>query len=219
MYGRGGQSNRSYKNNLRAGSLIALCCAALLGCGSGAPGTDVGADGGGTAPSCTPFVACGGDLTGTWNIANTCLSAEGKKSLESSLKLCEADSTSVDSTTLHGTVIYDGHGAVEYDIVGALEVSQSIPTSCLEPGQQCPAYVATLIQTGATNARCDATAAGCDCSYTLPLAQKQQNSYVARGTTVTETDSSDGTMSTDDYCVDGSTLRVKSGDQIGVATR
>jgi hypothetical protein len=216
MHGRGGQSNQSHETKLRAGALIGVCCAALLGCGGAAPGA--GADSG-VAPSCTPFVACGGDLTGTWKIANICLTPEGTKGLEDSLKLCDADSTKVVSEKVGGTLTYDGHGAVKYDLVGEIAVSQSFPTGCLQPGQDCPAYLATLVQAGDTNERCDTTATGCDCSYTLPIAQKQQNSYVTQGTTVTETDSSDGTMSTDDYCVDGSTVRVKGSDSIGVATR
>jgi hypothetical protein len=216
MHGRAKQQNRSHGTNLRAGSLIGLCCAALLGCGSGAPAA--GADGGGSV-ACDPFVACGGDLTGTWKIANTCLTPEAKKSLEDAMKFCAADTTTLDSETLSGTLIYDGHGAVKYDLTGGLKISVSFPTSCLEPGQSCPAYVAMLVQTGATNPRCDATATGCDCSYTLAFAQKQQNSYVTSGTNVTETDSSDGTMSTDQYCVAGNTLRVKGHDSIGVATR
>ena len=145
MHGRGGQSNQSHETKLRAGALIGVCCAALLGCGGAAPGA--GADSG-VAPSCTPFVACGGDLTGTWKIANICLTPEGTKGLEDSLKLCDADSTKVVSEKVGGTLTYDGHGAVKYDLVGEIAVSQSFPTSCLPPGQDCPANLATLVQAG-----------------------------------------------------------------------
>lgn len=214
----GEQSNPGPRTALREWPLIGLYCAALLGCSSAAPG--MGADGGAAvAPACTPFAACGGNLTGSWTVANSCLTTAGKKSVEDGLKLCAADTTAVNSMSLRGTVIYDGQGAVKYDLVGAVEVSDSIPMSCFPAGQQCAAYLAMLMDTGATNVRCDASATGCDCSYTLPLAQKQQNRYVIQGTTVTETDSSDGTVSTDDYCVDGNTLRIKGGDSIGVATR
>ena len=62
-------------------------------------------------------------------------------------------------------------------------------------------------------------AAGCACAFELNAPNKSSAAYTASGTTFTETDPSDGSMETSDYCVSGNELKVKSADGVVALTR
>ena len=51
------------------------------------------------------------------------------------------------------------------------------------------------------------------------IAKKREGSYQAQGSTVIETDPSDGSMESHQYCVSGNTLRVQDDKEIDVWTR
>ena len=208
--------------------IFTLSCAALLGCGgdgsAARPPADGGAradggtpaDGGAHADTdavvpCEPFAACGGDLTGTWRLVNTCPTAAGKLAVEDQLKFCPAGSASLNRYDFSGTATFDTKGALKYDVLIDISVSTSVPSSCLGAGQTCTAVQQTLMgQSGVTSAACQTTNAGCSCSYAAQIPDKKEHSYVVSNTTITETDPSDGSVQTSQYCVDGNTLRVKS---------
>jgi hypothetical protein len=194
--------------------IFTLSCAALLGCGGDGSAARPPADGGAHADAvvaCEPFAACGGDLTGTWRLVNTCPTAAAKMAVEDQLKFCPAGSASLDRYDFSGTATFDTQGAVKYDVLIDIAVSTSLPSSCLGAGQTCTAVQQTLMgQSGVTSAICQTTNAGCSCTYAAKAPDKKEDGYVASGTVITETNPIDGSVETSQYCVDGSTLRVKS---------
>jgi hypothetical protein len=184
-------------------SFVIYSGAALLGCGS---------DGGGAGPAtCDSFAPCGGTLTGTWHLAKTCATPAAMMAAADQLKICPQGTASIDAYNFTGTGIFDGQGAVKYDVLVAFSVTTAFPASCLTAGQTC-ASAEQQIRTGdgVTSASCQMTSAGCSCSLMLKSPVRQEHSVATSGTTITETDPSDGSMETSQYCVDGNTLRVKT---------
>jgi hypothetical protein len=206
---------------VNAGASLALCLAALLGCGGDAGGRSPGdggasVEGGGhgdvdAAVACVPFAACGGDLTGTWRLVTTCPTAAGMMAVEDQLKVCPAGSASLDREAYSGTTTFDTQGAVKVDVLIDIGASISVPSSCLSAGNTCTSIQQRLLgENGVTKAACQMTNADCSCSFAAQIPDKKEESYVASGSTITDTNPVDGTTETSQYCVDGNTLRVKS---------
>ncbi|MEA2697766.1 MAG: hypothetical protein QOI66_2037 [Myxococcales bacterium] len=184
-------------------SFFIYCAAALLGCGS-----DGGAAGSAT---CDSFVPCGGTLTGTWHLAKTCATPAGMMAAADELKFCPQGTASIDTYNFAGTGTFDGQGAVKYDLLIDFSATMTFPASCLTAGQTCGSVQQQLrAGDGVTTASCQMTSTGCSCSVAVKSPVRQEHSVVTSGTTVTETDPTDGSMETSQYCVDGNTLRVKS---------
>jgi hypothetical protein len=59
----------------------------------------------------------------------------------------------------------------------------------------------------------------CSCTYKQNIPISEVYGYVVNGTSYTETDPADASVSTSDFCVDGNTLRVKSSVSLDVYTR
>ena len=196
----------SHMNNARSRLWLALllsCSAALSGCGGG--------DGGGPPATCDSFTPCGGNLTGTWHLAKSCVSSAALMDAAMAAKPCAQGSATIDSYDASGTGTFDGQGAVKFDVAISLAFSLTFPNSCLGAGQTCTSVAQTLrARSGITSASCQMTGDGCSCSAAGKVTSRQENSVVISGTTFTETDSTDGSMQTSQYCVDGNTLRTQN---------
>jgi hypothetical protein len=206
--------------SLRGARLVARTASALLvlfvapACGDGSSSDSPG------SLECTAFTACGGDLLGTWKVGSACLSDATRKAFGEQLKLCAAGMADVTAVKADGTATFEASGASKYVVAIQLSVSSSFPSSCLAAGEDCAAVQkAFAAKDGVTNAACSKTATGCSCSYMQKIDDKSEDSFVKSGTTFTETDPSDGSMTTTSYCVQGNTLHTSDDDGIVVYTR
>lgn len=157
----------------------------------------------GNSAECSSFYPCGGNLIGTWNLTNICIS-----------DMANPFATSCPSATFQGSA--DVTGSMEfradgtYSGGGNITVSEdfTIPNSCLG-SYTCASFQAALVQesegTGAATCSASRSAAGCDCKYSVAQTSSAGGTYLISGTTVTTT-KVDGTSSTRSFCVQGNTL-------------
>jgi hypothetical protein len=187
----------------------------FVGCGS-----DSASQSGKSPPSCSSFSACGGDLTGTWNIASGCPSDAVLKTTSDSLEICAAATTSV-VILASGTLSFDGKGQETQDVTENVAVTSLVPASCVNPGSDCAATKAQVsaMFTNATDVVCNAVSAGCACTYDLDGPAREELSVVTSGSTFTETNPSNGTMDVYDYCVSNDIFSERDGDGVVVLTR
>lgn len=189
-------------------STIVLLFAAVLGFSAGCSSDPSPADGN---TQCQPFTPCGGDFTGAWRLTESCLSATEAQKLEQSFEFC-AQGTAQVSATQTGTAVFEAGGSsLQLDATVVLLVRTSFPTSCLGASQTCASVAAAdAARPGVTRANCRDTPTGCSCEIDLKQASKRQLSYAKAGpTTLTETDPTDGSVSSIGYCVEGKTLRLQ----------
>ena len=193
--------------------VFVLALGALPGCSSSSDGN--------AATECTAATPCGGDLSGTWKVAAACLSDAEKASLEDSLKVCPTGSASVSSLSTSGTVTFDA-GALKEDVTATLHLTNTVPTSCLN-GATCAslqAQLAAQTSAGVSDVACHSSADSCTCTYVQTVNVKQESSFTTSDSTITETDASDGSVTTAEYCVAGNKLTEKDDDgSISVYTR
>ena len=160
-----------------------------------------------TDNQCAAFDACGGNLVGRWKVTKLCPSDATLKNVEKSAKPC-ADSTGVVTLSASGFYEFDPLGKINIDTDFAAHFVESVPSSCLQAGEDCAVLqdrLSALAHVAA--ATCQATATGCDCVYDISGSTKETHSYVSNGSQYTETDPSDGKQTKSDYCVEGASLR------------
>jgi hypothetical protein len=195
-------------------ALLVLCALSPLACGSDSPGGPSG-----VLPACTPFTTCGGDLSGKWKVVESCPTVVGAKKVTDKLKFCAAATVTLDSAKITGAVEYDKQGTLKNDVTFDLRISTTFPGSCVPAGSTC-ATTHPAPPTGATmDMACVTMGTDCSCHYRWMGLQNQENSYETKGTTVTETDVSDGSMLTSQYCVSGGVLRIQNEDETDVFIR
>jgi hypothetical protein len=183
----------------------------LAGCGS-----DDG-DGGGKL-SCEPFAACGGTLTGKWQVNNACIDDATKTAIANAAKVCDQGTATVTEIGLTGSATFEQQSVV-YDGVISLAISSTFPLTCAVGSTSCGDAQKKLASAeGVTGATCTTMGTTCACQYRQSIPQKGQGSYVASGSTFTVTDPSDGSKNTSEYCVNGDTLRVKTEEGFEVYT-
>lgn len=171
------------------------------------------------AVSCEPFTACGGNLLGEWRLSNVCLSDALKMDLEASANVCNEGSAALTQTKATGTVTFDADSVV-YQADLSLDFTAEFPLSCASSAANCAdVQQRYAMRDGLTDAACKEVGSSCSCSYRLAHELVKQNGYRVSGFTLSETDASDGSMTEDEYCVTGTTLRIKSPDGIDVYVR
>lgn len=192
--------------------------------GSGKDGTAAGGSGGSgndwspakdvkpaeCRPDPTDFVPCGGDVTGKWRIASICFPS-GIDELRELLS-CESIEQDFD---------YDYRMLVEFKSSGNFSVALksdavqkvTVPKTCLSEDSDCTELGEddTDASDGDTIAITSSTQA-CTIEAQIHQADSAAGTWEVAGTKITMTDS-DG-PDTSDYCVKGSTLTVKSTNDV-----
>jgi len=211
-------------------------CAVAAGCGSGAgkktTGTGgaggVGGVGGstgsaGTSGSCT-FTACGGDLVGTWNVESLC-------SPNPSVTCPPYDGVTIDRSASVATYTFAANGTFTYAASGTLTETLRYPKDCLSPGadagvsELCAAFQAAVQSSiakadggslsGLTSFTCSVENNFCVCVEVFTnLSVNETGTYTTSGNqltiTITGGSTADGGFPNSDYCVSGSTLKIRS---------
>lgn len=221
-----------------------LTCCGVIGCGTdggsshvtgaaGSGGSDgsmggatssggSSASGGSTAAAaCDAFIPCGGDVTGTWHVARTCIATQTADGAATTYAAC-ADQFTSGVADENVTMTFSGGGTLA--IATTPGISQSTRTftqECLSSttgdtitAEDMPARCANLnvdedTPTGHLVMSCSMSAANCVCDVTFTVTSDSSTSvtYSTSGNTLTI-----GGVD-NDYCVEGNTLAFGSAEQ------
>lgn len=147
--------------------------------------------------SCYGFSPCGGDITGTWSVTQTCVVRSGSPAA------CPDEKISL-APSLWGTLTFRADKTLQLDFTIASTEDVSYPKSCLG-GVDCQALQGQLQSSGDTTTCTDAISA-CQCRTTTgPESVTGTGTYTTVGTTLTVKNST-GTTTAEAYCVQADTL-------------
>ena len=195
----------------KSGLLLAIAFASQ-GCG----GSSGGASDGGLVQATTcsgTYKACGGDPTGTWDIASLC--AEGdwvgayNEEMAAQVPACGSAFTSVKPAG-SGSVTYAA-GNVTFNATTKLAASVTYTPACFSAaysGLASSASACSQAEAGfnsapatAGSATCSYAGVNCSCSTTIAKNNTTSGSYTISGSTITESSGD-----TYDFCVNGNTM-------------
>lgn len=196
--------------------LVLLAALSAFGCSSGADSAEQPPQ---EAPSCEEFTACGGDVVGTWKFRSLCLTDQQQAALNEEVKFCDSDQTTVEPS-FEGSVTFERDGSLLRTVTAHFKFEQTVPTSCLRVGATCTTLQSSIAEApGTSSVTCSKKGSNCECSYQIARASSVQESYSATDAKLAFTSSSDGSKSTADFCVKGSSLSISDEDGIYVLTR
>jgi hypothetical protein len=164
--------------------------------------------GSGSGPDCSTFMACGGNLVGTWNLTKACFGSSFNPLAGS----CPASAFS-GSESLSGTITFQQDGSYSSDVTALVVEDIGVPSSCIN-GLSCAQLQAAINMPKDAGAQpmgtCTTTATGCACHVTQASGPTTATgTYSTLGTSVTTTQTG-GTPATSPYCVQGKTLLVQT---------
>jgi hypothetical protein len=145
------------------------------------------------------FTSCGGDVVGTWQVTGLCASAEMALG-----DACPDAMASLD-LTLTGTATFSADGTSASNFTSGGSLSYTLPAACLGGATSCDALSKPAdADTGATVCSGDASVS-CTCVETqLDKTEMKTGTWTKSGNTLSTTDDADASMSTIDFCVNGS---------------
>jgi len=193
---------------------------AQFGCGSSDSG------GGGNA-TCSAFTDCGGVIEGTWTISGVCPEGDLAQEMfqESKLPAACADLYQSATVSASGTDTFAG-GTETANVTIVTSAKVHMTAACVSA--QAGGTPVTLSQpicdaagtqmspadtTGAstTTATCKLAGSACDCDLVSTVHVASTNTYTTAGSILTDT--TDNT--TKEYCVSGTTVKVREANAIG----
>ena len=191
-------------------ALLAPVLALLpVACGSSSGNNIIG------GPACNNG-ACGGDITGTWNVSSVCLS---KSILMTTLTqelmgVCPSATVGDSSAPTTGSLMFNADLSYSIALSESVSLGMNLPISCFQ-GATCADLNTSFMQqvTGdptIQSASCTGTNP-CVCTITsVPMAITEAGTYTVSGTSITTTPTTGGTgVSTLSYCVKDTTLTFK----------
>lgn len=181
--------------------IVVAACLAAGGC--------TGSTSGNTS-NCGKVAACGGNVVGTWKVADSCITSSTASMPNTS---CPGETLQVASFQASGTLTLNADMTYTTALSTAATLQLVEPLSCLSSGTvtaTCDQLAMGLNAADAGSANCTTSGMNCNCTSTFSQpTTTQTGTYSLSGTTVTITPAN-GTASTDSYCVQGSTLHVLS---------
>jgi hypothetical protein len=168
--------------------------------------------------SCGEFAACGGDVVGSWSLQNFC----GTAKIDDDD--CKGMTMEMNGVNFSGTVTFNADKTYTTDSMRSGYATMHMPSACLTVQGikiTCEQVNMALMAQRNMDApfsgiTCSAEPAGCACKVTFkPESSKETGKYSTSGTTLTTT-SAAGDTETNDYCVAGSTLRMKPPKSMGM---
>jgi len=189
--------------------------------GSGSAGAGGGAGDAGVGEACTDFTACGGSLLGTWQLTSTCFfmppAASG----------CAAET--VDAATFHesGSYVFNNDLTYSASVIPSGTLGFTMPQSCT-PAQPiattCAVFNSTysslVSQPGSPYASAGCAVSGTDCVCTFTFNGQTvtaTGTYVVGTDTVTLTRAGSTTSTTNNFCVQGTSLSLDAVSLAGTA--
>jgi hypothetical protein len=140
---------------------------------SGGGGTTQGGGGstgnGGDTGSCANVAACGGDVTGTWNISSSCLKVSGEMDLGSFGIGCKSAPVTDGSLQVTGTWTAGSDGKITDKTKTTGTVHFTLDKTCLEISgttTNCESMNGSMVSLGFSEVDCQAAASGGGCTCT-----------------------------------------------------
>jgi non-reducing end alpha-L-arabinofuranosidase len=177
----------------------------------------------GTA-SCDNVAACGGTLTGKWNVSSSCLAISGQLDMgDAGLDPTACKMAPITGTaTVTGSLTLNANGTVKDETVTKYDIKVDLEKNCLMlsgTAINCMGAANAVGSAGFKGATCTESAGGgCACTATATSGEQKGtpgvatptpatigNYMVANNTVALTTDSGDITY---DYCVAGGTLKL-----------
>ena len=194
-----------------AASIVGM---AQFGCGS--------SDGGNA--TCSAFTACGGVIDGTWTISGVCPEGDVAQAMfvESGLPAACADLYQSANVSASGTDTYAGGTETpnvtivtnaKVHMTAACVSAQAGGSTVLLSQPICDLLGTQLVPTdttgiSTTTATCKLAGAACDCDLVNTAHITQPGTYTTAGNILTDT-TDPQKPTTQEYCVSGTTLRVR----------
>lgn len=169
---------------------------------------------GGGSGSCGKVSPCGGNVVGTYNVSAACFD-EAALNMEI-IADCPGASVKLSGFNVSGNSSFNADMTYSVNETIAVSASETIPASCLSMSgitltcaQLDQAIQMLLTENPGTyqSAHCSGSSS-CTCTFTLaPQTTSESGTYTTSGTTITTTDST-GATSSSEYCVQGSELHM-----------
>ncbi|MBC8132413.1 MAG: hypothetical protein H7X95_05475 [Deltaproteobacteria bacterium] len=172
--------------------------------------------GGGGAGTCGGFTPCGGNVVGDWTITESCLDSTSSADPD-----CPGATSSFSNFQVQGSMNLAANMTYTSSISFSGSASVSLPNSCLmRPGvtftcEQLNSLYGLILAdptSPVSAASCRAAGTNCACAFTFrptPTPTIDTGTYRTSGTTLTTTPSGEA-PSSNDYCVAGNHMNVKS---------
>lgn len=162
---------------------------------------------------CGNFKACGGDISGTWNVTSSCFEGNLTDAVNYTFKLleCRGDYTSV-TAAVTGNVSFEAGTATEntlttlnYEMVPSLACYRALGGSAVDAAG-CALFASALVSNNHhTSANCAVAGGSCHCTAQNVYERSNALSYSVQGSKVTYETGSDPL----DFCVSGTTLNAR----------
>jgi hypothetical protein len=176
----------------------------------------------GAVTSDCSFGACGGDLTGTWEVTGICAQAENAFE-----EVCASATIDAD-LNLTGSITFNDDGTYESNFTSSATLSYTLPPDCLSmiTGGQLPADCTALEEEPdpqdpsdmGTTCTGDPATDGCTCTnQEAPETSTETGTWATDGTTVTMTEEGGDADSTE-FCVDGDEARFQTVEEHATLT-
>jgi hypothetical protein len=169
---------------------------------------------GGGGGSCGKVTPCGGDVVGNWTVSGACLDS-ATLNMELGMS-CPGAAISISRVNVSGSARFNVDLTYTVTTAASFTAQETIPASCLSSGgltltcaqldQQLQQDIAADPSTF-QSAHCSGSSS-CTCTFTVAgEAQTETGTYTTSGTTFTTT-ASDGSISSNGYCVQGNELHI-----------
>jgi hypothetical protein len=169
---------------------------------------------GGGGKSCAGFTACGGNAVGNWKITGTCLSGNPEPD-----ESCPEGTADASGLTITGNIMLNSDMTYSSQTTVGGSMKMTVPPSCLMQGgitvtcdqlQQVLQLSVADPESPFSAATCKSAGSNCACTFTFKSTPStEQGTYATAGNVMTVTPSG-GTPETQDYCVSGTKLQLKS---------
>jgi hypothetical protein len=183
--------------------VVGLACgsgkATRDGGGGSAGGSSTGGTGGGSA--CSTVSPCGGDVVGTWQATQSCLSTT-----EDLSSACAGASATI-TFNFAGTMTFGADLTYTSTSTGGGTTRYHYPGSCIPSGYTCAQYGQLVMAIGSySSVDCATDAAGfCNCdAVTASVSSNESGTYATSGVTLTTMHG--GATSSAPYCVQGNLM-------------
>jgi len=162
------------------------------------------------------YSACGGDPTGTWNIAGMCTENSVASILNeeygSQASSC-GDIVKSASLTMTGTATYSS-GTITYSTNTVVTSTLSLLSTCISAlagstvtvsASVCSALQTSMNKSDGMSGTCSLSGSNCSCSLTQSVSDSSSDTYTVSGSTITE-----GGGDSYDFCVSGNSMSERS---------
>ena len=153
-----------------------------------------------------PFIACGGDPTGAWQISSYCVDGVATNGTAVYPDYNCPGATLTTETTVAGTFDLASTGRYSVGVSATGTFTYDIPSACLD-GYSCGDIVESV---GANE--CNPNGGGCLCTGDIPeyydYGSAESGDWTTDGTALILVDDAYGNATDLDFCVDGNVLRL-----------